>query len=285
MKSLVVGGAGFIGAHLVGRLLSEGREVAVLDPSLVSLDWSKELRRNMHYFSGSTSDRKMLAAAVRGAEEVYHLAAVPDLAWCEEHPAEAMEHNALSVADVLQAAVGAGVRRFVYASSWKVYGMRGKLSEEVETHPDTVYGVTKLIGEQVARAYGCQHGLDVSVLRLFNVYGPGASRGVVRAFVEAARAGQILRVFDPHAERDFVHVWAVVDAFLGAEPGTYNVGTGRATSIEDLARMVAWAADVKVEIEEGGPGLRAWADTERARKEFGWSTRVSLEEGLKEMLA
>ena len=281
MKALVVGGAGFIGAHLVERLLGEGREVAVLDPvdTVIEVGF-----KDVVYFKGVTSDRRMLAEAVRGAGEVYHLAAVPDLAWCEEHPAEAMEHNALSVAAVLQAAVGAGARRFVYASSWKVYGGAGRLWEERATVPQTVYGVTKLIGEQVARAYGCQHDLDVSVLRLFNVYGPGASRGVVRAFVEAAKAGENLRVFDPHAERDFVHVRDAVRAFLKTKPGTYNVGTGRATSIKDLAQMVVREVNVGIETLPGGEGLRAWADTEHARREFGWSARVSLEEGLREML-
>lgn len=285
MKSLVVGGAGFIGMHLVERLLSEGREVAVLDPLPRNVE---DIEPGVVHFKGSTADRWMLVEAARGAGEVYHLAAVPDLAWCEEHPAEAMEHNALSVADVLKAAVGAGASRFVYASSWKVYGKWGRLWEGMVPTPDTVYGITKLMGENLCRAYGRQHGLGVIILRLFNVYGSGAARGVVRAFVEAAKAGENLRVFDPHAERDFVHVRDAVDMFVEARPGTYNVGTGRATSIGDLSGMmieIAGMTGPDVEVEEGGPGLRAWADTECAREEFGWSARVSLEEGLREMLA
>ena len=284
---MVVGGAGLIGSHLVERLLREGREVAVLDPLPGNVE---SIEPGVVHFRGSTADRWMLTEAMRGAEEVYHLAAVPDLAWCEEHPAEAMESNAFSVADVLRAAVGAGVRRFVYASSWKVYGGRGRLWEGHDVIPDTVYGVTKLIGEQVTQAYGCQHELDVTILRLFNVYGPGASRGVVRAFVEAAKEDRILRVSDPRAERDFVHVRDAVGAFLQASTedhrlhDVYNVGTGRATSIRDLAQMVVWAAGVEVEVAGGGPGLGAWADTERAREKLGWSSEVRLEDGLKEML-
>jgi UDP-glucose 4-epimerase len=300
-RVLVTGGAGFIGSHLVDRLLAEGRRVTVLD------DFSSGRRENLEeaarrgdlrIIEGSVLDPAALEAAIGGCRRVYHLA-VQCVRRSLGRPLENHEINATGTLRVLDAALRAGIDRFVYCSSSEVYGNCGgeRLAEDIACAPVTVYGAAKLAGEYYAKAYHQTYTLPVVIVRPFNAYGPreheqGDLAEVIPRFVIRLLNGLPPIIFGAGENgRDFTHVTdtargiaaaASCDALIGR---VVNIGCGRMVTIRALASAVArhcGRPEIAPQHIAARPGdvIALQADTRRAREVLGFSAEIDFEDGL-----
>ena len=246
----MIGGAGFVGSHIVDQLLEESvGEVVVLD------NFVRGTRENLEAASAddrlkvveeSVLDRDLLAELMQGTDYVFHLAAL----WlyeCVHEPRQAVEHNVVGTFNVVEAAQAAGVKKVVYSSSASVYGdaLFTPMTEEHPFNNRTMYGATKIAGEQFFRAFNEQHGLDYVGLRYMNVYGPrmdykGTYVSVIMKVLDKIDAGEPPVIFgDGSQAYDFVHVGDVARANIlslksDATDVNLNVGTGVKTTIKEL---------------------------------------------------
>ena len=253
-RVLVIGGAGFIGSHIVDQLLAEPvREIVVLDNfargARFNLDAALEDDR-VKLVEGSITDTALLDELMAGTDYVWLLAAL----WlyeCVHEPRSAIEVNCVGTFNVMDAAHRAGVKKIVYSSSASVYG-DAAFTPMTEDHPfnnRTMYGATKIAGEQFFRAYHEQHGLDYVGLRYMNVYGPrmdykGTYVSVIMKVLDKIDAGEQPVIFgDGSQAYDFVHVGDVARANILAMTShatdvNLNVGTGIKTSIKELVDVL-----------------------------------------------
>ena len=288
---LVTGGAGFIGSRLADTVADVARTRVLDDLSSGSV---ADVPDGVRLFEGSVCDGPTLARAMSGVDVVFHQAGLSSVAASVEDPFESHERNATGTLAVLEAARRADAR-VVLASSAAIYGPPQTLpiAEDHPKRPTTPYGVDKLAADRYASVYADRYGLPTVALRYFNVYGSGdasADPGVVAAFLDRVRAGDPIRIHgDGEQTRDFVHVADVVRANLLAAGtdavGTaFNVGTGTATSIADLADVLRREADSAVTIERTesrtGDIEHSCADLSRARDRLGFEPRVSLADGI-----
>lgn len=250
MRILVTGGAGFIGSHLVERLLSQGHHVLVLDDLSSGDEANLPLDHpNLRFLEADAADPRASAAAADGCGAVFHLAAVASVQASIDEPVRTHRANLIATLMMLEAASGAGVKRFVYASSAAVYGDTRELpiGEDTPTHPLSPYATDKLAGEHYLAHYHRTGRIAGVAFRFFNVYGPRQDpsnpySGVISIFTQRARAGESITVFgDGQQTRDFVYVQDVVDQLVaaldyptGQELEAYNIGTGRAVSLLEL---------------------------------------------------
>ena len=300
MKVVVTGAAGFIGSHLVDRLLSEGHEVTGVDAFVdfypraakeQNLRAARDHRR-FRLIEGEVQSLP-LVDLLDGASQVYHLAAQAGVrsSWGREF-AQYSNHNVLATQHLLEAAVDAGVPRLVYASSSSVYGSAElPLREDAACHPLSPYGVTKLAAEHLACLYERNHGLPVVSLRYFTVYGPRQRPDMAfHRFLAAARDGAPVRVFgDGKQTRDFTYVDDIVTATRRAgdsgRPGcVYNVGGGQRLALEDVLRTIEQVTGRKLAITrdeaQKGDMRDTFADTTAAKRDLGFQPSVALPEGL-----
>lgn len=297
MRVTVTGGAGFIGSHLVARLVREGHDVVVLDD--LSTGDEAAVHPSARLSAGDVCDPVAVRAALSGSEVVFHLAAHRAIARSIDDPAGTDRANSQGTVTVLQEAVGAGVRRVVYASSSSVYGDAEEtpVREDAAPAPLSPYAVSKLAGEHYCRVFGEIHGIETVALRYFNVYGPGQpSDGryatVIPLFLEALLSGRRPVVYgDGSLARDFTYVDDVVDATVAAAsaglaaPGrVYNVGAGRPFSLLELLAILGdlTGADPDPVHQTGRPGdvARTHADVRAAARDLGFAPSVRLEDGL-----
>ncbi len=250
MRITVTGGAGFIGSHLVDRLLADGHQVVVLDD--LSTGKPANLPRdhpNLRFLEGDVADPRAAAAATDGSRAVYHLAAVASVQASVEEPVRTHRSNLIGTLMMLEAAAEAGARRFVYAGSAAVYGEAERLpvAEDAPKHPLSPYATDKLASEHYLAHYHRTGRVEGVAFRFFNVYGPRQDpsspySGVISIFAERARAGRPITVFgDGRQTRDFVFVRDVVEQLVlaprlpaGPELEAYNLGTGTAVSLLEL---------------------------------------------------
>jgi UDP-glucose 4-epimerase len=308
MKACVTGGAGFIGSHLVDRLLEDGHEVVVLDDlstgrrSNLSRALSGGTSRSIRFLEGDVRDPRAARSAVEGAEVVFHHAALAAVARSVENPVEVTEVNVMGTLRLLQACVDARVRRVVFASSSSVYGDAPTLPkrEDMALSPRSPYAATKAAGEALVSAFAASYGLEGVSLRYFNVYGPRQSprsqyAAVVPLFVEAALAGRAPVVHgDGLQTRDFTYVADVVEANLAAArapaaSGPVNVGGGARTSVlallETVARETGWKGRPVHEAPRPGDVRDSLADLARAETRLGWRPATPLAEGVARAVA
>lgn len=297
-RLLVVGGAGFIGGHLVEALCAQGHSVRVLDDfstgSMVNL---QAVRGDLTVDQGSILHPETVDSACQGVSCVFHLAAISSVTQSMSEPVLAHEINATGTLNVLRSASQAGAR-VVFASSAAVYGESIEPSaESAKPMPATFYGAQKLLGENYLCSLAATGQLSGLSLRYFNVYGPrqpldSAYSGVIGAFFKACLAGQPLTINGDGAQsRDFIYVTDVVEATIRAwrNPGANgiarNVGTGRATSVLQLASIVTRTAGVDLRVdnqpEREGDVAHSCADPALAESELGFRARTSLETGLR----
>ncbi|HYW27176.1 MAG TPA: NAD-dependent epimerase/dehydratase family protein [Terriglobales bacterium] len=298
-RAIVTGGAGFIGSHLVERLVRDGWDVRVLD------DLSSGRRRNLadldgavEVVDGDVRDPDVAGAAVAGAEVVFHLAALPSVQRSWERPLDSLGVNALGTANVVEAAVRAGCRTLVYSSSSSVYGDQAApvKTESLPPRPISPYGYAKLMGEKVSLAHSREDGTRVIALRYFNVFGPRQDpdspyAAVVPLFVRHALAGTVATVHgDGLQRRDFTYVDNAVCANLAAlgarEHGVaVNVACARSVSVLDLVERIGDLTGRPLRVAHGpardGDIRDSLADLGRARRVLGYEPVVSFEEGLR----
>jgi UDP-glucose 4-epimerase len=294
MRALVTGGAGFIGSHLVDALLERGDEVHVVDNLATgrreNLSGDAELHEH---------DIRMplgpVFAVVR-PEQVFHLAAQADVGTSVQQPQLDAEVNVLGTLNVLEAAREHDAQVAFTSTGGAIYGECAEPApENAAREPLSPYGASKLSGEEYLATWNRLHGTRHVSLRLANVYGPRQlaklEGGVVAIFMNRLRADEDGTIYgDGEQERDFVYVRDVVAALLAAadstEAGTYNVGTGLATSVNELWRLCAEAAGRGGEARHAEPRAgelrRSVLDPSRARAALGWEARTPLEQGLRE---
>lgn len=305
-KYLITGGAGLVGSHIADLLVQdEDAQVVVLD------DFSRGRRSNLEtaarshrleIVEGDIRDRKLLDKLMPGVDVVFHQAAIR-ITQCAAEPRLAMDVLVNGTFEVIDAAVAAGVRKVVAASSASVYGSAGVFPTDEFHHPydnDTLYGAAKLFGEGLLTSYQAMSGLDSIALRYFNVYGPrmdahGVYTEVLIRWMERIEAGLPPLIFgDGSQTMDFVYVADVARAnVLAAKAVTgvrvLNVGSGTETSLlqlaETLLRILGSGLSVQHEPERSVNAVRRrLADVTNARREIGFEARVSLEDGLRELV-
>lgn len=245
MPLIVTGGAGFIGSHLVEHLAGGSEPVIALDNgSRASWDNLAGLTNRIERVDGDVRDPDLLSRVFRGANVVFHLAALSRVMECESRPDECFASNVLGTYNVLKAARDAGVRRVVLASSREVYGEVFDLpvSELAPVVPKNAYGTSKAAAEMYGELFASR-GLEVSVLRLVNVYGPRDRDRVIPNFLERAASGLPLIVYGGEQVIDFIFVNHVVDILVQAGLGHYvhgplNVGSGVGITVAQLARRI-----------------------------------------------
>jgi UDP-glucose 4-epimerase len=296
MKVLVTGGAGFIGSHLVDRLVLEGHEAVVVDNLVTGK--RRNINRAARFYKVDIQNWR-LERVFRNERPnvVMHLAAQMDVRKSVEDPMYDAQVNVLGTLNVLQQAVQHGVRKVVFSSSGgAIYGEQ-ETYPAPETHvtkPLSPYGLSKLCGEQYLSYYQRVSGLQVVSLRYANVYGPRqdpeGEAGVVAIFIQKMLNNeQAVINGNGRQTRDFVFVEDVVEAnlaMMGQESqGTYNVGTGVETSINDLFRiLVQHTGSACKEIHgpaKKGEQARSVIDNTKLRHEMSWEPKADLSEGLK----
>ena len=298
MRTLVTGGAGFIGSHVVDRLLADGHDVLVLD------NFATGRAENLARHDGNARLRVIradiaadgIAAHFGAVDWVFHLAALADVIPSIERPAEYHRCNVDGTLAVLEASRAAGVRRFLYAASSSCYGIPDTYPtpETAPIRPQYPYALTKTMGEELVLHWGKTYKLPVVSLRLFNVYGPrsrtsGAYGAVFGVFLAQKLAGKPYTVVgDGSQTRDFTFVTDTVDAFVRAAESdlvneALNVGSGAPQSINHLVELLGGPA-VHVPKRPGEPDC-THADCSRIRSLLGWKPTVSFEEGVRILLS
>ena len=306
-RLLVIGGAGLIGSHTVDTLLREDvNEIVVYDNFVRGryenlVDALKDPRVKIYEAGGDICQTDILEAAMTGVDGVFHFAALW-LLQCHDFPRAAFDVNIRGTFNVLEACVKKQIQRLVYSSSASVYGdaVREPMDEDHPFNNKNFYGATKIAGEAMARALHHRYGLPVVGLRYMNVYGPrqdyqGAYIAVIMKMLDAIDKGQGPTILGDGSEAfDFVAVEDCAKANLyamraGVVDRFYNVGTGKRTSLKELAEMIVELTGCEKEINYA-PRSQATlvrnriGSPKRAREEIGFEARLDLKEGLKHVI-
>lgn len=296
--SVVTGGAGFIGSHLVDLLLERGHEVRVIDnltgghkTNLAQHEGNPKL--HCHWLDINTLEPA--SPIFQGADYCFHLAGIGDIVPSIEQPIQYMQTNVQGTVRVLEAARHVGVKKFVYASSSSCYGLAD--TPTAETHriqPQYPYALSKYLGEQSAFHWNLVYGLPVNAICIFNAYGTrvrttGAYGAVFGVFLKQKLAGKPFTVVgDGTQTRDFIYVTDVACAFLAAAETSisgerFNVGAGKPQSVNYLVELLGGEVTY-IPKRPGEPDI-TFADTAKIRTMLGWEPKIPFEEGVKWMLA
>jgi UDP-glucose 4-epimerase len=294
MKTIVTGGAGFIGSHLVGQLLDLGHEVTVLD------DFSTGRRENLASYADASglqvvhadvTDFEAIQAHFRGAAWIFHLAALAEVLPSIQQPREYFRTNLMGTINVLEAARLGGVKRFIYAASSSCYGIPDDFptSENSPLRPQHPYALAKQQGEAAALHWHQVYKLPLVSLRLFNVFGPrmnksGRYGAVFGIFLAQKLAGKPFTVVgDGSQTRDFLFVSDAARAFVMAAQSelageVLNVGSGKSQSIQRITELLGGDI-VRIPRRPGEPDC-SQADISKIEALLGWHAQVSFEDGL-----
>ena len=301
---LVTGGAGFIGSHLVERLIRDGHRVRVLDDlSSGKLENLHAVKDRLDFVHGNAALAADTARAVAGVRGVFHLAAISSVTVSIEQPLRNQQAGEVATLTVLDAARRAGVRRVVLSSSASVYGNSENAAnaESLPSQPLSFYALSKLTGENYARIFSALHpGFDTVSLRYFNVFGPRQDpanpySGVISIFLRCLKTGHAPTIFgDGRQTRDFVEVSNIVEANLlamqAAQPlrgEVYNVGTGESVSLLEVWQRLGELAGTSLQPAFAAPRAgdirHSRAAIEKIRAQLGYAVRVSWQDGLQKL--
>jgi UDP-glucose 4-epimerase len=304
-KVLVTGGAGFIGSHVVDQLVDDGCWVRVVD----NLSTGKLENISGHlksgrvaFVEGDVRDASVVEKSVEDVDVVVHLAALTSAPFSVENPSFTFDVNLAGTLNLLRSCAEKKVGRFVFVSSCAVYGESKFLpvSEEHPTNPISPYAESKLAGEKFCLGFHEKKLLKSVVLRLFNVYGPRQGMndysGVITRFIERGRQGLPLVIYgDGWQTRDFVNIRDVVQAVSRAieseyaEGNVFNIGSGKPTSVNELAETLLESAMLDLQVLHEEPRLgeirHSYADISKAEKLLRYRPKVSLRDGLRALLA
>ena len=296
--TLVTGGAGFIGSHLVDRLIARGDRVRVLDSFVVGR------RANLQHHSGNplldiveadVADTAAVADACEGVDRVFHLAARADVVPSIQDPTAYFRANVDGTFAVLEAARRSAVKRLVYIASSSCYGIPDvyPTPETTPADPRYPYALTKYLGEQLVMHWAKVYRLPAASVRLFNVYGPrartsGTYGAVFGVFLAQLLAGKPLTIVgDGTQRRDFTFVSDVVDALVTVAESDkcgeiYNVGSGKPVSVNELVAHLGSPPSVHIPKRPGEPDC-TWADISKIGADLGWQPKVAFADGVKVM--
>ncbi len=301
-RVLVTGGCGFIGSHIAERLCADN-EVIILD-NLVSgtIENISTFKDKVEFVKADICDAKSISSHFKEVDCVFHEAANVFVQTSVENPYFDAEVNILGMLNVLEAARKHDVGRLVFAASSASYGEPKFLpiTEDHPLNPDSPYAASKKAGEDYCNVYTNLYGLPTVKLRYMNVYGPRQDAsspysGVISVFVDRIQKEQKLTIYgDGNQTRDFVNVKDVVDANLlaatkeSAVGEVFNIGNGDVTTINELANSIMKIAEKKVEIDykpmQKGDVYESVADISKAKEKLGFSPKMDLETGLRELI-
>lgn len=298
---LVTGAGGFIGSHLTERLVSLGARTRALVRYNSTNSWGwldhSPVKDEVEVILGDVRDRDSLQRALRGAEVVFHLAALVGIPYSYHSPRSYLQTNIEGTLNVLQGAVDTGVKLVVHTSTSEVYGTARYVPID-EHHPlqgQSPYAASKIAADKLAEAFHRSYGLPVVTLRPFNTFGPRQSaRAVVPTIITQCLTSECVRLGNTTPTRDLNYVSNTVEGYVGAAETpaaigrVLNLGSGSEISIEALAQKIAQLLDKPIVIEQDDARMRPAdsevnrlvAETSAARATLGWHPAVSLEEGL-----
>ncbi|MDA1195153.1 MAG: SDR family NAD(P)-dependent oxidoreductase [Planctomycetota bacterium] len=304
MRACVTGGAGFIGSHLVERLAGDGWSVCVLDDLSSGRAENVAAAPGAELIVGDVRDPAAIRSAAKGADVVFHLAALASVQRSLEHPHEVIDVNMGGTLAVLEAARAQGVRRVVLASSSSIYGDTPTLPkcERMPIAPRSPYAASKAGAEALMHAYRRTFGLETAILRFFNVYGPRQPHGsryagAIPIFLSACLDDRPCTLYgDGEQTRDFTYVEDVVDAVVRAASaeGTavaepINIGAGQRHPLRELLALIERVGGRPLRLTRAparaGDVRDSEADAGRARSVLGWQPTIGLERGLERTAA
>jgi len=296
MKTLVTGGAGFIGSHLVDALLKDSHEVIVLDNfSTGRPDNLKHVIDKIHLIECDISEPGKWVEFFRGVDWVFHLAALADIVPSIQNPTGYFRSNVDGTFNILEASKAVGIKRFIYAASSSCYGIPDvyPTPESAQIKPQYPYALTKRIGEELVLHWANVYKLPALSLRFFNVYGTrsrtsGTYGAVFGVFLAQKLAGMPYTIVGDGAQtRDFTFVTDIASALMAAAKSSksaeiYNVGSGKTISINYLVSLFG-GESTYVPKRPGEPDS-TFADISKIKAQLNWAPKVPLEEGVAEAL-
>jgi len=302
---LVTGAGGFIGSHLVERLVSDGAKVRAFvrynsrnDPGLLRFI-APAIRNSVELIPGDLRDLTAVRNAMTGTSHVFHLGALIAIPYSYLNPGEVVETNVIGTLNILTTARDLGVERLVHTSTSEVYGTALRVPID-ETHPlqgQSPYSASKIGADKLAESFFCAYNLPVVTVRPFNTYGPRQSaRAVIPTLITQALTQPVIHLGNLDARRDFTFVSDTVDGFLkiaetvGVEGVTLNLGTGQEIRIGDLAKEILSMLDHPVTLQIDADRLRPeksevqrlLSDNRMAYEKIGWRPQISLQAGLRQ---
>nr|AIF18249.1 NAD dependent epimerase/dehydratase family protein (galE, GALE) [uncultured marine thaumarchaeote KM3_82_C03] len=295
---MVTGGAGFIGRHLVAKLLDDGHEITIFDnfSSSYKNDITYLLESGVSLVTGDILDYDLLLKSISSHDFVIHLAAQTSVSESIANPKTTVDIIVNGTVNVLKSCVKTNVKNLIFSSSAAIYGnsLDTLISENSQLSPLSSYGASKLVAEYNLHVFSKFFGLNCISLRLFNVYGNGQSTntGVIRKFLKNISEEVPLEIFgDGTQTRDFVHISDVIQAFycairnIEAKHGNvYNIGSGKATSINELASLLLSSKGKDLQLIHKptleGEIKDSKADISLAENDIGYSPQMSLSDGL-----
>ena len=294
---LVTGGSGFIGSHVVDRLVAEDAgAVTVFDNRIREENLTEVLASGrVRTIEGDVTDPAQIRAAAEGVAGIFHMAVLP-LGPCTEDPRRCVEVNVTGTLNVLEAAHEAGVQKVVFSSASSVYGDTNETMDE--SHPlgaRTMYGASKIAGEYFVRAFRDLYDLDYVILRYMNVYGPRQEGGLVINVLRRIQSGERPTIMgDGSASFDFVHVADVASANVRAMAsdvgeGAFNVGGGNEVTVRQIVDRLLESTGSELEPEirsdQVVPMTRRVGSSEAAMQALGWRPELDLERGIADVVA
>lgn len=299
-RYLITGGAGFIGSHIVQRLVGQREVVRVIDDlSTGHLIRLQGVRDAIEFVEGDLADKRISDEVVAGVDCVLHQSAVPSVQRSLSDPIGTNRSNVTATLNLLESCRKASVHRLVYAASSSAYGDTEILpkTEEMVPNPLSPYALQKLVGERYCKLYYDLYGLETISLRYFNVFGPGQDphseyAAVIPKFITKLLAKEPITVYgDGEQTRDFTYIDNVVDANLLALQATEasgnvcNIACGQRITLKELIRLLEEIAGVKAEVnytaQKAGDIRHSLADITRARHLLGYEPKVMVKEGLR----
>lgn len=297
---LVTGGAGFVGTHVTEELLNSGATVNIVDNLFAGERAYVRDGATLHEVDIRDRDKLVKVVHEIDPEIIIHLAAIHYIPYCNDHPEEAFDVNVMGTRHLLEAARGLdSLKRLVYTSTAAVYPPRDDPHPEADTTgPMDIYGRTKLVGEDLLEQFTTQTGIPGAALRLFNVYGPNETNPhLIPAILEQIEDGsRYVELGNLSPKRDFVYAGDVADAVITLASNfnggyrAFNVGTGEAWSVREVAEEVGAALGAELTVEQAQERVREsdrphlCADISRIETETEWTPETAFVDGLRTLL-
>jgi len=297
IKSLVTGGAGFIGSNLVDKLVKEGHQVTILDNLSTGRfkNISHHKKKSVKFFKIDISKNVKLDKFFKNIKYVFHLAGLADIVPSIENPDKYFQSNVVGTLNIIRAAQKANVKKLIYAASASCYGIPKKypIKENAKIETKYPYALTKWQAEELIMHWVNVYDLPAISIRFFNAYGPrsrtsGAYGAVFGVFLAQKLANKPLTIVgNGNQTRDFIHVYDLVDGLLKAAKSKkigeiYNIGSGTEVKVNTIAKLIG-GKKINIPKRPGEPN-RSLADIKKIKKDLRWSPKITIKEGIKNLL-